>query len=212
MNIIKFLLGAVRYDYRDEFITALTAGNVHGTACEPGPGTRTVVDTDSKLSISSGKLNMAPHTTPVSGDPGFWITEAVTRAAGVMLKGQLNIADATRLFFVGFDANKTGTIGSGFVFTSDVVKYLRENAAQAALFSTLDNTDYEFLIALKATGEAFFIKDSGIWKFLGNWNDQTTATLYAGIANSTATLTSEYLRIPSERWLCSPLASDGFDE
>ena len=213
MNIIKFLLGAVRYDYRDEFITALTGGNVHGTACEPGPGTRTVVDTDTpkKCSISSGKLNMAPHSTPAYGNPGFWINEAITRAAGVMYKGQLNIADATNQFLVGFDSGKTGVVSESALWSdSDIIKVYDNNSALAALFIPLDSTDYEILIALKSAGAAYFIKDSGIWKFLGNWGTNNTATLYAGIANYNVTLTSEYLRLPQERFLPIPLASDNF--
>ena len=42
--------GATDYIVRDEFVTALAAGAVDGTDCEPGPGDRTVVDTEDKLS------------------------------------------------------------------------------------------------------------------------------------------------------------------
>ena len=38
---------------RDAFTTARAAGAVHGTACEPGPSTRTVIDTDHKLKIGA---------------------------------------------------------------------------------------------------------------------------------------------------------------
>ena len=41
------------YTIRDKFNTALTADNVDGTSADYGPGTRSVTDTESKLSISS---------------------------------------------------------------------------------------------------------------------------------------------------------------
>ena len=38
---------------RDYFHTARAAGEVNATSSEPGPGTRTVVDTDGKLTIGA---------------------------------------------------------------------------------------------------------------------------------------------------------------
>ena len=212
MNIIKFLLGAVRYDYRDEFITDLTGGNVHGTACEPGAGTRTVVDTDTpkKCSISGGKLNMAPHTTPAYGDPGFWINEAITRAAGLMLKGQVNISNVTPLSYFGFHQDKTGVpTNTSIRFGYSLLGSYELTVVQPSLYSISNSTDYELLLALRSTGAYYFIKDSGIWKLFWIRATSNTSTFYAGIGTYNATLTSDYLRIPSERWLPIPLASDG---
>ena len=39
------------YDFRDEFTTSLVSASINTSACEPGPGTRTVVDTETCLSI-----------------------------------------------------------------------------------------------------------------------------------------------------------------
>ena len=47
-KLLKKLLRA-----QDAFTTARAADAVHGTACEPGPSTRTVVDTDYKLTIGA---------------------------------------------------------------------------------------------------------------------------------------------------------------
>ena len=44
------------FDFRDEFKTSLTAGNINGTAAEPGPGNRTVADTNNFLSIANGLI------------------------------------------------------------------------------------------------------------------------------------------------------------
>jgi len=45
--------GGIIYLIYDKFLTIRDTGNVNGTSCEPGPGTRTVVDTDSKLWIGN---------------------------------------------------------------------------------------------------------------------------------------------------------------
>lgn len=46
-----FGASGVAYLLRDEFTTTRAAGAVNGTAAEPGAGTRTVTDTESKLRI-----------------------------------------------------------------------------------------------------------------------------------------------------------------
>jgi len=38
---------------RDSFNTAIATGLIDGTDCEPGPSTRTAVDTDGKMSIGA---------------------------------------------------------------------------------------------------------------------------------------------------------------
>ena len=53
---------ALRYLLRDEFTTDLAAGAVNGTAAEPGPGTRTVVDLGNRLYIIGGKAIIMPYT------------------------------------------------------------------------------------------------------------------------------------------------------
>lgn len=44
------------YLVRDQFTTNLSAGSVNGTLAEPGPGTRTVVDSGNHLSIASNRV------------------------------------------------------------------------------------------------------------------------------------------------------------
>ena len=50
------------YLLRDEFTTDLTAGNIDETLCEPGPGTRKVVDTNNYLALSSGVVTTTDST------------------------------------------------------------------------------------------------------------------------------------------------------
>jgi hypothetical protein len=49
-------MGGFVYLLFDEFTTARAAGAVNGTAMEPGPGTRTVVDASSVITIVDGRL------------------------------------------------------------------------------------------------------------------------------------------------------------
>jgi len=206
--VVKFMSKQVLYDFRDEFSIPQALGKVNGTRCSHR-GTRTVVDTDNKLTISSGKLNMAPHSTPAWGDPRFHIDEAIIRAAGVLLKFQLNITDVTQQMWGGVSDAKGIASDNGFTIATDLLTLRDSGSALSAVFVPLDGTDYEFVIALKSAGMACFIKTGGVWKFLGNWGTDNTATNYAGITNRSATLTSDYLRLPSERWLPVPLCSDG---
>ena len=79
--LIPFVASA--WILRDEFTTPLAAGSVHGTTSEPSGHTRTVTDTENKLSIADGKLTFSGGKASPSyndNDPG--ITYPVTRLAG----------------------------------------------------------------------------------------------------------------------------------
>ena len=82
--------GKIKWLLRDDFTDTLTAGNVNGTAATPGPGTRAVTDTDSKLSIGSGAMAFDAHSTPAWGDPGINWDIGIVRAYGALLTAKLN--------------------------------------------------------------------------------------------------------------------------
>ena len=73
--------GLISYLLRDEFTTTRAAGAVNGTAAEPGPGTRVVVDAGSDLSIAGSQLVFSGGTGSY-GDPGYWLGPTVSRVAG----------------------------------------------------------------------------------------------------------------------------------
>ena len=69
--LIPFVASA--WILRDEFNTALSAGSVHGTTSEPSGHTRTVKDTENKISIADGKLTFSGgKASPAVGDPAIW--------------------------------------------------------------------------------------------------------------------------------------------
>lgn len=56
------------YLLRDKFLTDLTAGNLDGTAAEPGPGLRDVNDVESKIFTVDDRLRGGGQDSPVWGD------------------------------------------------------------------------------------------------------------------------------------------------
>jgi len=59
-----FSLDNVSWLLRDEFTDTRAAGAVDATPATPGPGTRAATDTDSKMTIGSDVLNVAPPVEP----------------------------------------------------------------------------------------------------------------------------------------------------
>src|SRR3990167_322284 len=64
------------YTLNDQFTTDRAAGAVNGTSAEPTGGTRTVVDTNSKLSISGSQLSFATGGVDYGVNPGIWYGSA----------------------------------------------------------------------------------------------------------------------------------------
>jgi hypothetical protein len=77
---------AIHYLLRDDFTDTVAAGSVNGTTATPTGGVRTVIDTNSKLSIASGTL-LAPTGGAGTGNPKITYT-TIPRIAGrvVMVK------------------------------------------------------------------------------------------------------------------------------
>jgi len=211
--VVKFMSKQVLYDFRDEFSIPQALGKVNGTRCSHR-GTRTVVDTGSKLSISSGKLTFASGATVAKwNDPGLSI-DSITRTAGLLLKASVNTSTADKRFLTGFNNNPTADAIASYKASiyfrgDDTTLNVYSNIIRVPVSVYSADTDYPILIALRGAGAFYFVKLSGIWKLLWIDNSENTATLYPMISSSTSTLTSDYLRIPSERWLPIPLVSDG---
>lgn len=204
MDTIKKLLlidegGGPVFLIQDEFHTALTAGNVNGTSAEPGPGTRTVVDTTNELAIVGGQCRISGHNA--NGDPGTWIT-AVSRAAGTaaLYKYQRN-TDITFDSTCGFDSNQSGAMLVSFPYF-----YIRETGTfvypSNANISTILSADtwYELVIVLRATGAFFLIKGGAITNWTLFWVESTSnaASLYPALTSYSETLNwfgLDYLRV-----------------
>lgn len=202
------------YVIRDEFTTDRAAGAVNGTASEPGPGTRTVVDTESKLTIAGGALTFAGgKASPSWVDPQFSLSK-FTGTAGRISLIRFTPSQADRTFLFGILADTAGTLTaqtSYMIFSSAGMRFasgVQENTFGA--FSA--GTAYQWGIILRATGCFYFIKggDWTYWTLLYARYLHSNTVCYPFIQNYSATFTADSLRVPLARWLPIPLVSHGF--
>jgi len=184
---------------RDEFTDTLAAGSVNGTAATPGPGTRSVTDTESKLSVSSGALAIAGgRAASAYGDPGIWYG-AQTRAAGLTYLAKINHATLAFACQYGFDANNSGR--------AELAVFWARSATQTLLLDnvvTIDvgqpiatATPYTYGVVLRSTG-AFYLAKGGAmphWTLL--WVSQTgnTSTVYPAITDYDVASNADYVRV-----------------
>ncbi|MFZ0547820.1 MAG: hypothetical protein WAM60_20410 [Candidatus Promineifilaceae bacterium] len=167
----------------DAFTNDRSAGSVDGTSAEPGPGTRTVVDSaGTKLSISGSELVFVGGS---SLDPGIWY-DALDREAGLcLLVGKINFDDNLR-FHIGFASSSGGTPGdvrreAATLSTNDQVSLnLASWPAGAA--------DYTIAIVLRPTGGYLLFKESGTtWKLTWVEDTGTADPVYPALADKNGT-------------------------
>ena len=206
-NIINYLL-------RDSFTPSLSAGSVHNTYAKPGPGRRIVVDTESKISISSDKLVFSSgKASPANGDPGLWY-EAMARQAGLILRTGLRFTTLSgRIVSWGFDTDQAGNLGApGYLVNSTSSLNIQYGLTfyQGMLPPLVNLTDYEFAVILRSNGSQHYQKIGGNWLLEYVTSNNTTATVYPAISNYNASVSFDYFEIPIGKWLASPIVSDSF--
>lgn len=197
------------YLFNDTFTTTLAAGAINGTLAEPGPGSRTVVDANSKLTIASGDLTFATGGS-ANGNPGLWMAGGLQRSAGRLCLGSMTVTSGT--MDLGWDDNQAGAPQDSVRLSSSATIRVNGTALTVGLASL--STNYLVAVALRATGAFYFIKN-GIytnWTMLWNSDLANYSTIYAGVMSvGTATVgICQYVRVPPDLWLPSPVASDGF--
>lgn len=204
-----FNVGGIQYLLRDEFTTDSAAGAVNGTAAEPGPGVRTVVDTESKLSISSGKLSFAGGlASPSVSDPRIYYP-AINRAPGLILVTQYTSVTAGRYMTgAGFDNDTSGSLLYAIARTYDAGSFNVGNGPPVIL--AWQSGSYKFAVLLRSVGSVLLIDSGSGWRLAYIETLSSVATLYPTIGNYNDIFTCDYIRIPTTLWLPTPLASDGF--
>ncbi len=201
------------YDLQDQFTTALAAGAVHNTTSEPSGHTRTVTDTNSKLSITGGQLSFA---TGGAANDGLWYG-LTTRVLGRTFMGAITPNSSTNASArFGLDTNQTGAPDERFSFSSsNLLAATTTGGATALTVGTYTTgTQYQLAIIHRAAGEFFFIKGGTEFP---NWTlmwlgGTSTSNLYPtiGIATTTAIYTADNIAIPTTLYTPVPLVSDGF--
>jgi hypothetical protein len=212
-NLSKWLgLDSAFFLLRDLFTTTRAVGSVHNTPAEPGPGTRTVVDTESKLSIASGQLSLSGgRATPAYGDPLFYLNPSARTAGRMMLSSLTLTSGGCRWGWYSSGMMRNGFfLGIGGGFTIDIVDNNVANSAIAP--APTAGTPYQLACILRQAGQYYFIK-GGIytaWTLLAIRATSTIASANPAIDNYTAVLTMDNLRVPARLWLPTPLVYDTF--
>jgi hypothetical protein len=181
----KLLLGllggggtAITYLFRDEFTTDLTAGNVNGTAAEPGPGTRSVVDSGSYMTITSSQLYTTNHAGAFT-DPRFYVNDGQARVCGKALFFQVKTDIAS---IGGWFSDTLGATGKS------VLSLYQLNGTTAQSFpggdtadATTVNTVYSVACILRGTGGYIVVKGGSqypTWTLIWPHLLGTTTPLY----------------------------------
>lgn len=185
---------AFTYLLRDLFTTDQAAGAVNGTAAEPGPGTRVVNDTGSKISISAGKLRGGGAGT--WGATTWYLSQPVTRAAGRTLIFTCDWTASGLMVFglrrslANFGNTNDYNDFSDSAWSMNLVgayelTHRSISTALSPLLATLSpGVEYQLAIALRSAGSFFFIKGGAFsqWTLLWVEKTVTTATLYVSAA------------------------------
>lgn len=189
---------------RDDFTTNLAVGSVNGTAAEPGPGTRTTTDPSNKISISGGKL---VFSNPNAWDSFFAITPTQARAAGLLCVWNFHPEPNEMAMVFGNDAWADGVLSNS---SNDI----RVWAPEIRVGKFAPNEVNYLTFAIRSTGFFVIVKNSvysNQWCLRWINSTQTTSPLKPFVTNATVpTLYIYHVGVPTNLWLPTPLASDGF--
>ncbi len=201
---------AIKYLLRDEFIAPLATGSVNGTAAEPGPGTRTVVDTGNNISLSGGKLVFA-NGTGTWGQTYLAEPALVGRVPGIIGIFDITPSQTNKFFQLGFGTLVTGYpdyMGVQFS-TSAAIRFFgnHSGAVIPIVGSYVTATNYKVAIIQRSNGSFLFVK-GGIYTnytLLYSYNVGTTANLVPFYSSYDAAGNADLIRISTFRWLPPPL-------
>lgn len=207
-------IGPPYYLLNDTFATDLAAGAVNGTLAEPGPGVRDVVDSGNTASITGGRFSVG--SSAASFDPQI-IYSGMTRLLGRMVMVEITTANTGNHVSVGW--GQGGGSGTNFDHGLRIIQtsIIRVNlsagtAVDVGAFATA--TSYIIAVIQRSAGAFYFIKGGAYtsWTLLYVESTGTTTPLRAGVftVGTGRAWSSDYIKVPSARWVPTPLLSDGF--
>jgi hypothetical protein len=204
------LLRPKLYLLNDEFAYPLAAGAVNGTFARPGPGVRTVVDTNGKISIAAGRLDFATGAA-INGAARY---EVRARVPGRMLHWTVYPSDTNGIINLGWDANTSGAITDYLSFAAAGVLNIVANGGTAFAVGAYTAVAYEVIAMMRATGVLWLIRGGAFtrWTFLFPTTLGSAAGYPAiGAGSATSVFGADVARVPAG-WgsLLPPIASDSF--
>ena len=187
----------------DRFDTALAAGSVNGTQAEPIGGARTVVDTNSKISIAGG---VAVFATGGASNSGIW-WPAQARVAGKTIVHYVVPSATTNQISCGTSLAQSAIITNRFSFTN-----AGAIGTGGVITGAYTATPYNIALVMRVTGMFYFVKGGAFTNWTLLWISPTTETSqYPGVQyNGTSTaFTTDNPRVPKQFYIPTPLQSDG---
>lgn len=182
---------------RDEFTDTRAAGSVNGTPATPGPGTRTVTDTENKLSVGSGVLSFSGgKATPAWGDPVFYI-DSQDRSSGMAMYCSA-AAISGSYFAIGWNSSQGGLPDTNFTLKGAGVISLWVGGKSLNMEGTwVSGEFYEYAIVVRGSSGAFFCYRLGGSAIKLGFIDNTavSSTIYPGIVNNNAVADVDHLRV-----------------
>lgn len=198
------------YLVNDTFTTDRAAGAVNGTDAEPGPGRRIVIDGNNKLSLSGGNALFATGGV-AAGNPGL-LYGFVSRAPGRIVVGQATYT--TNGLEFGWDTNLAGQLATCVRFSGTTLQIRSDGIGATAVGTVATATAYSMAVVQRAAGEYFFIKGGAFtnWTLIYIYGGASASDAQPGFASigTTTVASAAFIRVPPEKWLPTPLASDGF--
>lgn len=208
---------AITWLLRDDFTDTRAAGSVDGTPATPGPGTRSVLDTGNHLFVGGGLLD-TDGTCVSTSDPSNSYDDIIARTAGrfVVMKCNTSAVNYGPMIYLTDVINSYGSEKNGYYFRNSLGIYKFDAGGLFAVGLSTASTFYYGIIVLRSAGAYLLIKGGSQysnWTLLWYSSGTNNATLYL---TASFTLTSstdkevDFLRIPDETWLPTPLAYDTF--
>ena len=179
---------------RDEFSDTLAAGSVNGTNAVPGPGVRTVVDTENMLSVAGGLLSLSGKSVSSYTDPRL-VYDAVNRSPGVVMMSKIRRSSTVGQFSFGFSPSASSLSNTGHFFSGS--QFLYTGGANITSYTLAANTDYLAATILRSSGATHFIKGGAYtnWTLLWTLGQPSDALLHPYINIHAQSATVDYLRV-----------------
>ena len=189
-GLIPALLGGhkkgITYLLLDRFTTDASAPLTSPRTAQPGPGSWTVTDTNSRLRIVAGALTLDSAGLSFS-DPGIVSIGSYARVAGRAYLVNVDISDADGIAMIGWvGPSSAGLAQHGIHFRSATLKVYASNTTPTTdiIVDAFSATTYQISIILQNTGAFYLIKGGAFtaWTLIWVGNQDTGQPLYAEIA------------------------------